>query len=245
MPVGLSKADVDKETQRFIQGVASTEDRDLQGEIVKQSGIDTSYFIKYGYINDDHKDGPEHKVGEPTECKHSAEGLWIKGFLYKGKDRSDYWWEHLQALESSGSSRKVGLSIQGKVLRRDGHVILKCWLQDVAITAAPVNTNTYAELMKSLSNQVWCAHPLEKACKGCGSCKSKCEEEEEKALSAGGMGRPLIPQSLEGSAKVQTFKSVDRISYPEAIHYLTKQRKYSVPVAKALADAIFATVSNQ
>jgi hypothetical protein len=245
----------EKDGKRFVQGVASTDDRDLQGEVVKQSGIDYAYFLKYGYINDDHKDGPEHKVGEPVECRITPAGLWMKGFLYKGKERAEYWWEHINTLASNGSARKVGFSIQGKIQRREGNTIAKCWLQDVAITASPVNTNTWAEIVKSLSGQKWCLHPWQSVCEGgCCTCGPAVKsvnavpivgvdkddkEKEEKALSAGGMGRALIPQSLEGRAKVQTFKS-QKISQKEAITLL-KMRGHSIPVAKALADAIFAT----
>lgn len=216
----ISKAE-SKDGRRWIQGVASTRHRDLQGEVVIPGGIDYSYFLRHGYINDDHKDGPHCKVGEATECKLTPAGLWIKGWLYKGKERSDHWWEHINVLAAQGSKRKVGFSIQGKILRRDGKTILKCWLQDVAITASPVNTNTWAEVVKSLNNQEW--------------------DDEEKALSTASMGGALIPESLEGSAKVQTHKSLDRITYDEAVQLIMRKYNRSYPVAKALADAIFVT----
>jgi hypothetical protein len=262
MPIEvMRKADGDKDTQRKIKGVASTADKDLQGETVLQSGIDFSYFLKYGYINDDHKDGPENKVGEPTECRLTPQGLWIAGFLYKGKERSDFWWDHLQALARNDSKRKVGFSIQGKIQRREGSTIVKCWLQDVAITASPVNTHTWAEIAKSLNSQKWCLHPLDPVCKGgCCTCgpgmkkgdlltatvesKTKDKEDEDKALTAGGMGRMIVPQSLEGSAKnVHTPFNKSEITYPEAVAFLAKSKGYSAPVAKAFADAIFATRS--
>ncbi len=235
----------DKDGKRWIQGIASTSHRDLQGEVVQQNGVDYSYFLKHGYINDDHKDGPENKVGEPTECRMTQKGLWLKGFLYPGKERSDYWWEHINVLRDSGSNRKVGFSIQGKVQRREGRTIAKCWLQDVAITASPVNTNTWAEICKSLGSQQWCLHPWDPVCKGgcctCGPALKSLEsgeEDEDKALSAGGMGATLVPQSLEGSAKVQTHKALDRISYGGAIEHCVEQG-YSQASARAFVDAIF------
>ena len=239
------KAKGDKDETRWVQGIASTSTKDLQGEVVNQNGIDYGYFLKYGYINDDHKDGPEHKVGEPVECRMTKKGLWVKAKLYKGKERSDFWWEHINALEGNKSSRKVGFSIQGKIIRRSGNTILKCWLQDVAITASPVNTNTWAEIVKSLSTQTWCVHPWDSTCVGgCCTCNKSLsdddKEEEEKALSAGGMGQAITPQSLEGSAKVQTYKSVERVSYNEAVRII-QNKGYSQPTAQAMADAIFVT----
>lgn len=237
----------DKEGRRIIQGIASTDDTDLQGEVVIQKGIDYSYFMRHGFLNDDHKEGPEHKVGEPLECRITPAGFWIKAMLYKGKERADFWWEHITALKNNDSSRKVGFSIQGKVLRREGKTIHKCWLQDVAITASPVNTSTWAEISKSLNSEKWCVHPWDDTCVGgCCSCSKSLEavdadkEDEEKALSAGGMGAMLVPESLEGSVKEQTYKS-DRLSYADAIKFLQEDRKYSLYTAKALADAIFVT----
>lgn len=243
-----------KDTRRCIQGIASTDHVDLQDETVVQSGIDTTYFMKYGFINDDHKPGPEHKVGEPIECRSTKAGLWLKAFLYKGQDRAEYWWQFMQALEQSGADRKVGFSIQGKILRRAGNSILKCWLQDVAITASPVNTHSWAEVVKSLSAEKWCVHPwkpLEKACKGCPGnkdcssslptmLKQKEKEDEKKALSAGGMGGSLIPQSLEGGVKVQTYKSIpNQFTLKTAIQFLRKEKGYSAATAETVASAIF------
>lgn len=258
MPVEVVKksSSSKKDTKRWIQGIASTDHKDLQGEKVLQNGIELDYFLKHGFINDDHKPGPEHKVGEPTEARLTKAGLWIKSFLYKGHDRADEWWKLMNSLENSDARRKVGFSIQGKVMRREGSSIMKCWLQDVAITASPVNTHTWAEIVKALHTEKWCSHPwrtVEKACKGCKGCPGKgaCgsqnlgppgeilskEEEEAKALSAGGMGGTLVPQSLEGKAKVQTFKSFNR---GEAITYLRLCKGYSQHTAEVVADSIFA-----
>lgn len=255
VPVEKIEKSESKDGKRWIQGIASTDDRDLQGEVVRPNGIDYAYFLKYGYINDDHKEGPEHKVGEPSECRITPAGLWLKGFIYKGKERSDYWWEHVTTLANNQSARKVGFSIQGKVLRREGNTIAKCWLQDVAITASPVNTSTWAEISKSLASQKWCLHPWDEVCKGgCCTCGPAMrahddKETEEKALSAGGMGGVLVPQSLEGAAKVQTFPGrigkSNEISYQEAVGYLEAKKGYSHPVAKALADAIFMSAGIQ
>ena len=159
MPVQtvMKSGDKDKEDgKRWIQGIASTNARDLQGEIVVQDGIDFDYFLKKGYFNDDHKDGPEHKVGEPVKCRVTENGLWVKGFLYKKQEKAQQYWDLIRAQEDEpDSNRRVGFSIQGKVLRRKGNTIEKCWIQDIAITTAPINSNTWAEVVKSLSNAQW------------------------------------------------------------------------------------------
>lgn len=211
----------DKSGKRWVQGIASTGTKDLQGEIVDQDGIDFGYFLQHGYFNNDHKPGFEHKVGQPTECRLTKNGLWVKGFLFKNHAVADSIWELLNALNTSDSTRKVGFSIQGKVQRRSGTTIQKCWIQDVAITPAPVNHTTWCEMAKSLSAQPW---KLEKG----GApppqlSDDENEEKEEKALSAG--GSPLVPESLNRDLTNTTVAK--SLSFEEAV--LSVMKSHSVP----------------
>lgn len=236
IPASVVKAEKDKDGKRWIQGVASTDHTDLQGEKVDQKGIEYDYFLKHGYINDDHKSGPEHKVGEPVEAKMTKDGFWIKGFLYKGKDRADHWWEHLNSLQQSGSKRRVGFSIQGKVQKRRGNRIEKCWIQDVAITASPVNTHTWAEIAKSLAHDEW-----------------EDKEGDEKALSTSS-GAAMIPESLEGKQKTTTWKGLypdfynipgdADLSYEDCVRLLQLQKGWSRNTAETVTDAIFIKKGN-
>lgn len=225
VPATISKAGDKKDGKRWIQGIASTNARDLQGEIVRQDGIDFSYFMKHGFFNDDHKPGPEHKVGEPTNCRVTKNGLWVKGFLYKNHNKADKYWELMNALTASESDRKVGFSIQGKVKRRAGKEIVSCWIQDIALTPAPVNTTTWAEIAKSLSAAKW---DLSKS-------DDEHQEDEEKALSAG--GSPLVPESLEG--RVKKDRTAKALTYDEAVEHLQKSNGLTEEAAVAVANVVF------
>lgn len=210
---------------RWIQGIASTSHSDLQGEVVVQDGIDFSYFLKHGYFNNDHKPGFENKVGEPTECKITKNGLWVKGFLYNDHKIADQIWELMQAQEANPlSKRKIGFSIEGKVKRRNGRKIEECWIQDIAITPAPVNTATWAEIAKSLSSQEWAT-------------KDKDYEEEEKALTTTS-GSAVIPESLEGKPARDLDKS---LTFEEAVDYVSKStglsRKDSANIVNFIMNA--------
>lgn len=165
MPL-MTKGKDDVSGRRFVQGVASTPDKDLQNEYVIQKGLDLRYFLKHGYYNDDHKPGFENKVGQPTEAEikrvtdshgKSLLGLWTRGYLWvKGfHDGADHIWSLAKALEASGSDRQLGFSIQGKVLTREGSRILKAWIQDIAITPSPVNTATWMELVNDMDKSLW------------------------------------------------------------------------------------------
>jgi hypothetical protein len=218
----------DAEGKRWIQGIASTSSRDLQGEIVEQKGIDFSYFTKQGKFNWDHKEGPNNYVGEPTQCKLTKNGLWVKGFLWKNKTRSDEIWEMMNSLATSGSNRKMGFSIQGKVKRRSGNIIKECWLQDIAITACPVNTSTWAEIAKSLSSQTW-------------DLSKSVDEDEEKALSAGNV---TVPESLEGKQK--EARDLDKaLTYEESVAWIQSSTGMSQDAAEATTRAIFSVLTKE
>lgn len=224
----------DKSGKRWIQGIASTNSKDLQGEIVDQNGIDFSYFLKHGYFNDDHK---ATKVGEPTEAKLTRDGLWVKGFLYKSpagvnKTRADEYWELMNQLNASDSNRRVGFSIQGKVLRREGSTIKKCWIQEVAITTQPVNTATWAEICKSLSSQPW---DLSKAPDEDDK-DEKSKDDTDKALAVAG-GSPLVPESLEGKAKDQGMGK--SMSYLEACNFIKSQTGFDDEAVVKIANVLF------
>jgi len=221
----LNKSDASKKDgKRFVCGIASTDSRDLQGEVVDQQGLDFSYFIKHGYFNNDHKAGFQNKVGQPTECKLTKNGLWVKGFLFKEHPVADEIWELMNSLSASGSSRKVGFSIQGKVLKKEGNIIKKCWLTDIAITPHPVNTQTWAEVAKSLSAQKW------------DLTKDDEVEAHEKALSAGG-GNTLSVESLDADLKNQ--KTEKSFTFDETVSFVKSYLGVPTETAEQIAKVAF------
>lgn len=223
----------DKSGKRWIQGIASTAAKDLQGEIVTQDGIDFDYFLKHGYFNNDHKPGFENKVGQPTECKVTKQGLWVKGFLFEKSKIADDIWNMISTLNASGSNRRVGFSIQGKVQRRAGNVIQKCWIQDIAITPAPVNAATWCEVAKSLSAQTWAFN------KALNADNDTDNELEEKALTA--QGSPLVPESLD--AKVSEDRTSKSLSFDEAVDFIVKSHGVNRDAAESIAKIAFSIFS--
>lgn len=217
--------------RRWIQGIASTSSRDLQGEIVDQKGIDFSYFLKYGYFNWDHKAGEDNRVGEPTEAQLTKNGLWVKGYLYPAglKKRADDIWEHMHAVEAAGGRRRMGFSIQGKVKRRDGKTIKECWIQEIAITSCPVNTSTWAEIAKSLSAEKWDLSQDGNA------------EDADKAVTA--QGNPLVPESLDRKQKdVHVSKS---LTFEESVAWIQSSTGMQRDAAESAARVIFSQIGKE
>lgn len=253
---------------RWIKGIASTEDRDLQGETVSKHGIDFSYFLKYGWFNNDHKPGFDNKVGQPTTAKTIAEGFWVEGFLWEpGVHKiADSIWELALAISASNSNRKLGFSVQGKTIKRAGKSILKCWIQDVAITPAPINTNTWLDVVKSLNavpEDMWCKQEsgllTPSSVKGvacvckvpCSSCKKSIDEEkldikkddEDKKSLTTTSGAALVPESLEEDVKDQKWANVSNLdkslSFDECVSLLQQVRGFSKSESMVITEAVF------
>lgn len=240
----LSKA-VEKDGRRWIKGVASTEDKDLQGEVVKQGGIDFSYFEEYGFFNNDHKPGPENKVGEPTLCKHRADGLYVEGFLYVENEAANGIWNLIKSLKASGSSREMGMSLQGKTRLRAGKTILKSWVQDIAITAAPINTHTWVDILKSLSG-AWCVNPSEEECVNCRACevgKALVAGHGNPTATGGVSGEALRTESLDSDEKNQLFeadrKERRRLTKSQVSQWISETMGYTPATSDLYADVIF------
>jgi len=248
------------EKLRWIEGLASTDSKDLQGEMVDQGGIDYAYALKYGYFNNDHKPGFENKVGEPTEISTKSVvnpntnkknfGLYVKGFLYNNHKVADSIWELLKAQETTPlAKRRVGFSIQGKVKKRQGSKIISCWVQDIAITAAPINTDTWATIVKSLlMKSAWCCSPNSDVCT---HCNKDCNAEElQRALSAGyhsinnTNGSAIIPQSFDSDMKKTIFDGKKDIDKSTLVEVLKAMRGISEISASKFADMLFEMAQN-
>lgn len=231
----IYKGRVLKDGQRPIKGVASTPHKDLQSEFVVQKGLNTRYFLKHGYYNDDHQKGHKHKVGQPlmAEVKSTKDrygkstiGLYNEGFLWRAgfHEGADAICELYKAQRASDADRKMGFSIEGKVLQRDGNRILKAWVQDIAITASPINTYTWMDLVDDLGKSVWGntrdLNDLRRSIESPDLYKSsslldaddweelqKEEDGEEELKAMAAASNPLVPQSLEGNLKITTYEA--------------------------------------
>lgn len=151
IPASLSKSD---DGDWIVQGLASTASRDKQGEVIEPEGLDLSPVDqKKGVLNWDHAKGPENTVGLIDSYSRSNAGLFIKGRLFKNHSKAKAIQEIMSSLKDTDAGR-MGLSVEGVVLERggaDGKTIKKCRINAVALTMNPVNTQTYVDLAKSMT----------------------------------------------------------------------------------------------
>ncbi|MGF6354063.1 hypothetical protein ABIE27_001973 [Paenibacillus sp. 4624] len=162
--VPLSKAvEMDAAGDYIVQGVISSDDTDEQQDSISPEGMDTSYFLSKGWIKWEHGNAPSQFIGEPVEVKigqynhptlnKSVNGVFVKGRLFANRDLAMQAVVAIEDLQKSQSSRTVGWSIEGGVVERDRQTgkIIKSVLRNVVLTMNPVNTMTYAELVKSFT----------------------------------------------------------------------------------------------
>lgn len=129
----------------YIAGVVSTDAVDFQGDAVDQGGLIWDYFLKYGWFDCEH-DG--QILGHPTKVTPGDQETHIEGYLLLEVPRAKDFFEKALALKAAGSSRKLGYSVQGKILERDPvnkSRIKKAVVMRVALSEHPVNASTYLD----------------------------------------------------------------------------------------------------
>jgi hypothetical protein len=139
----------------YLRGYATTPDLDLQDDIVDPSGIDISHLISNGYINYEHYQGDEYRIGVPTDGTHvdPEVGLYVEAKLYKGNPYAKSIWNLATNIQKSGIDRKLGFSIEGFARQRDKkdpRIIKSTYITNVAVTTNPANPHaTWDSFMKS------------------------------------------------------------------------------------------------
>ena len=156
-----------------LGGIASTSDEDSDGEFLDPKGFDIKPLIESGMVNWHHqaKGQPATIIGEPTKAEIRPEGLYIETELYPSSKIACDVWELAETLEKDSKTRRLGYSIEGKVVKRksndkkspDYKKIVKAIITGVAITHQPKNPKTFANIIK-------------------GEIDDDFEDEEEKAL---------------------------------------------------------------
>lgn len=159
-PVGIKKA-LDPETgeeQMLLGGIASTADKDADGEYLDPKGFDIKPLMKNGLVNWHHqaKSNPATIVGEPTKAKIDKNGLYIETRLYPSSQVARDIWELAKTLETDSKTRRLGYSIEGQVLKRGSSdrnnpaykKVEKAVITGVAITHMPKNPKTFANIIK-------------------------------------------------------------------------------------------------
>lgn len=145
-----------KKVPMKFKGVASTmkTGADMDGEILDPRGFDFLPLLKSGHINWNHQamKDPMAIVGEPTSAKVIGDEFHIEGILYSDSELANKIYKAAEIMEKSGSTRKLGFSIEGNATERDKlnkKLIKKATIMNVAICPTPKNAGTAFEIVKA------------------------------------------------------------------------------------------------
>jgi hypothetical protein len=141
-----------------IKGIVSSERRDEDGEIVRQDGIDWSYFKSMGKLTYGHPATVANVIGEPIEVtpttlEDGTAAHAMKGRLFLIDELGSKVAKKARTMQKSGARARLGLSVEGHVLERDKNdpkTIKRCKVITVAVDANPKNPDAQMELAASL-----------------------------------------------------------------------------------------------
>jgi hypothetical protein len=185
-PLDISKAKNDKgEEVMRLGGIASTMDKDADGEFLDPSGFDIADFKKSGVVNWHHqaKNSPATIIGEPHKAEVRKDGFYVETDLYASSELAQEVYALAQTLQKDSKTRRLGYSIEGSVIERDianSKIVKQAKITGLAITHMPKNAQTFADIIK-----------------GHGHVADEDEEDKEKSLSTTS-GSAVVPESVDG-----------------------------------------------
>ena len=194
----------DSAEQMVLGGIASTADKDSDGEYLDPNGFDITPLMNSGTVNWHHqaKGQPAAIIGEPIRGEIRPEGLYLETKLYPSSSVARDVWNLATTLERDSSTRRLGYSIEGRVVERassdpnnpDYKRVIKAVITGVAITHMPKNAQTFANIIKG---------------EGCDEDEEELYDEEDVESEDKSMttetAAALKKESLDRDLKVQTF----------------------------------------
>lgn len=146
----------------LIRGIATSERRDLQQEILRRDGADIIPFLgslakggdeaNVGAISLEHPVGVFNPIGEPVDlekgvtpagdkCYYLTSRLWVDD----DKLASDTW-DKILAIQKASKKVRLGYSVEGRAVTRnptDRRVIEEWTWANTVVTGAPRNRDTF------------------------------------------------------------------------------------------------------
>lgn len=246
-PIEPIKKATDEETGEPVMrigGIASTVDQDADGETLDPSGFDIQPLKESGMVNWHHqaKNSPAAIIGEPSKVELRPEGLWIESDLYASSPMANEVYELAKTLEENSKTRRLGYSIEGKVIKRASNdkksplynKIVKAVITGVAVTHMPKNPHTFVNIIKGQVDADGIEVDLEEEDD---NAEERSGKTEKKALTTES-GAALMPESVDGQPKKQTFskssvmecifKDIPNITIPNAQGVYTLIKNISV-----------------
>lgn len=218
----------DKYKNMYIEGLASDMSVDADNQILEPQGFDFEDFKKSGLVNLEHfttrKGDPQFWVGDVIDAYVKNDEFFVKSKLWEKHPLARNLWDTLLIMKASGSTRRAGYSIEGKIILKDPKNkdrIKKAKMSHIAITFSPKNKNSWADIVKGGQTDDFIepevetigeskyVYEFEKGCKKYGVTKSfdveelGDEEDKEEKSETTGSTECLKKESLDGKIKKQ------------------------------------------
>ena len=203
------------EVRMLLGGIASTADEDSDGEFLDPKGFDIEPLLKSGMVNWHHqaKDQPATIIGEPTKAEIRSDGLYVETELYPSSKIAQEVWQLAQILEKDSKTRRLGYSVEGKVLKRksedknspDYKKIQKALITGVAITHQPKNPKTFVNIIKGDVDDDEAEEDIENTEKQDNDKEKQTNSDSTKKGLTTETGKALIKESVDKKLKKQTF----------------------------------------
>lgn len=153
-----------------IEGIASTEARDSQGESLDLNGADISALLEgRGFVNSDHSNRFEHLVGRVLNAKkiYKMEDCETSQQIkYFSDEKKPFLWTQLELWDGHGHKEAdaissiynyyrdqnkeapIKLSVEGKTLERGkGGLLKRTVIKGIALTVHPANKTTKTQVV--------------------------------------------------------------------------------------------------
>ena len=200
-----------------LGGLASTEDEDTDGEIIKQN-LDTSYLKEKGVINWNHGKTPDSIVGEPCKVEMRKNGLYVESILYPDSSLAKSIYNLAQTLQKNSKTRRIGYSIEGKSLKRNDEnplIVEKAMITNLALTLNPKNKSSIVDIIKGNFNEF---HP---------------ENERQSNLSP----QEEVETLIKAFSAPEERKNIINITRPDGMK-VTVNEDYDVNIEKGEVDSL-------
>ena len=159
VPIEIQKSDdagEDRYANMRFKGIASSPNLglDTQGQRLMPGGFDYKDFLEKGNINYHHnwKKDPLAIIGEPVSATVTKKNeFYVEGYLYPSNQLARNVYDAAQVLEKDSKTRRLGFSIEGRVMEVDSadpNLITRAKITNVAITSAPSCSGTKMEIFK-------------------------------------------------------------------------------------------------
>ena len=146
----------------IIDGQASTGERDQDGEVIMQAGVDFDMFKQHGKINWNHDTTdvtrPSSYVGTVLKIYHDDNGnIHVRASLFQNHPGAEEIINLFKDMSTASPDPYLGYSVEMQKIQRDPRnrlIIRKCTMTGLAITCIPCNPSVRVRIVTPTQKEI-------------------------------------------------------------------------------------------